>query len=144
MGTTTRIISVLIAAATAGILARAQSGASQTQTAKIELRLLFVGTAPDAEGKAATCAARTRDFAEFLGREFKSVRVVARDCFDPQSAADADVVLLDWSQSDVDLDKMGELKSPLGPREAWTHPTVLLGSAGLLLAGPWQIKGAYG
>jgi hypothetical protein len=144
MSTTTRILSVLISAATASIMAHAQSGESQAQTPEIELRVLFVGTAPDTQGRAAARAARTRDFADFLGREFTSVGVVARDGFDPKRAVDADVVLLDWSQSEVDLDKMSELKSPLGPRDAWDHPTVLLGSAGLLLAGPWQVKGAHG
>jgi hypothetical protein len=53
-------------------------------------------------------------------------------------------VLLDWSQSDVDLAKMAELESPLGPREKWNTPTVLLGSAGLLLAAPWELIGSYG
>jgi len=144
MLTTTRILSVLIFAAATGITAHAQTDATQEHAPKIELKLLFIGAAPDAQGKNTDRAARTRGFADFLGGEFTSVRVVARDGFDPQSTGDADVVLLDWSQTEVDISKMRELKSPLGARDAWSHPTVLLGSAGLLLAGPWQLKGAHG
>jgi len=136
------ILSALYAAAAAGLAPRAQVAASHPP--KIALDVLFVGAAPDAPGKAADRAARTRDFVRFLGEEFESVRAAARDGFDPASVGDADVVLLDWAQSEVDLGKLGELRSPLGPRDAWAHPTVLLGSAGLLLAGPWQLKGAHG
>ena len=53
-------------------------------------------------------------------------------------------MLLDWSQGDVDLMQRKTLKSPLGPRDNWSTPTVLLGSAGLLIAGPWQTNGSYG
>jgi hypothetical protein len=33
---------------------------------------------------------------------------------------------------------------PLGPRESWKRPTVLLGSAGLLITGSWETNGSYG
>lgn len=87
---------------------------------------------------------RAKQFMEFLDGRFQSVRVVNRNDFDAKSAADFDVVLLDWSQSDVDLSKMGEIQSPLGPRDEWTKPTVLLGSAGLLIASPWLTTGSSG
>ncbi len=102
---------------------------------KIPLKLLFVG-----ESK----SDRAKDFAHFLDSRFASVKVVDREHFDPASAASADVVLLDWSQRSVNIMNMQELKSPLGPRESWSKPLVLLGSAGLLIASPWQTAGSYG
>ena len=87
---------------------------------------------------------RAQAYEAFLKENFTSVRTVDRNTFDPSSVGSADVVLLDWSQSDVDLMQRKTLKSPLGPRENWTTPTVLLGSAGLLIAGPWQTNGSYG
>ena len=80
-----------------------------------------------------------RDLAHELAREHPQlvVAVMRKDLRGGK-------VLLDWSQSDVDLAKMAEITSPLGPRDQWTKPTVLLGSAGLLLAGPWELIGSYG
>ena len=37
-----------------------------------------------------------------------------------------------------------DLKSPLGERSRWNTPTVLLGSAGHLLAAPWKVFGGSG
>ena len=39
---------------------------------------------------------------------------------------------------------MRKLKSPLGRRDEWEKPTVLLGSAGLNLAVAWKLKGGSG
>jgi hypothetical protein len=50
-----------------------------------------------------------------------------------------DVVLLDWSQA-----TSSTYISPLGDLESWDKPMVLLGSAGLMLAGPWSIIGGAG
>ncbi len=99
------------------------------------LSLIFVGNAG---------TPRVIAFEELLAGHFAEVRIVGRDAFDPATARDADVVLLDWSQRDVDLRNMAGLKSPLGDRKQWSTPTVLLGSAGLLIAGPWRTNGAYG
>jgi hypothetical protein len=44
-------------------------------------------------------------------------------------------------KTDKDIRKA---KSPLGKLEGWNRPTVLLGSAGLLLAGQWQNIGGAG
>ena len=94
---------------------------------------------------------RARQFAAFLKEHFAQVDVADRDRLDPATLADADVVILDWSQSDAHADGQLKfpypsrgLKSPLGPREAWTRPTVLIGSAGHLLAACWQVHGGSG
>ncbi|HUG93853.1 MAG TPA: hypothetical protein VML55_23695, partial [Planctomycetaceae bacterium] len=84
---------------------------------------------------------RAAQFVEFLSARFERVTAVDRDQFDPQTAGDADVVLLDWSQRDTDS---AAAVSPLGPRASWSKPTVLLGSAGHLLAGPWEVIGGAG
>lgn len=104
---------------------------------KQKLAVLYVGN---------TDTPRSRAFAAFLMENFERAEVAAREGFDPAKARSFDVVLLDWSQRDLkDLaSDMAKLKSPLGPREEWNTPTVLLGSAGLLIASPWQTNGAYG
>ena len=70
-----------------------------------------------------------------------TVTVAARKGFDPAAARAADVVLLDWSQSEDSVDKA---TSPFGKLEDWSKPTVFLGSAGLFMAGRWQIIGGAG
>jgi hypothetical protein len=75
-----------------------------------------------------------------LRKHFRQVQAAERKGFEPRRAADFDVALLDWSQSDRGDGKA----SPLGPKDSWTRPTVLLGSAGLLLAEAWEIHGAIG
>ena len=95
-------------------------------------RVLFVGNEK---------TPRTRAFVELLKKHFARVEVADRKTFEPSAAADADVVLLDWSQRDA---KFPHDPSPLGKREAWKKPTVFLGSAGLLVAVQWQIIGGSG
>jgi hypothetical protein len=99
-----------------------------------DLKVLYVGNAN---------SARAADFAAFLSTNVAQVEIAARYEFDPAKAGPFDVVLLDWSQSD----SRGEFppkKSPLGERNAWTKPTVLLGSAGLHMAIVWDVKGGFG
>jgi hypothetical protein len=98
-------------------------------------RVLYLGN-PGSE--------RSRAWLGFLEENFARARCLPRRGFEPSQAEDADVVLLDWSLQDVEPDQMGVVRSPLGPRDSWTRPLVLLGGAGLLLAGPWQLTGAYG
>jgi hypothetical protein len=86
---------------------------------------------------------REQSFTEFFRKHVKSVDTVARHGFDPATAAGYDVVVLDWPQSE-ETREMRKLTSPLGPRERWGRPTVLLGSAGLNLAVAWQVKGGAG
>jgi|SRR5208282_2895526 len=99
-----------------------------------DLRVLYVGN---------TNSARAADFAAFLSTNVAHVEIAARNGFDPAKAAPFDVVLLDWSQSDS-RGQFPPQKSPLGERNAWTKPTVLLGSAGLHMAIVWDVKGGFG
>lgn len=87
---------------------------------------------------------RAQAFVEFLSRHFTYAEAIHRDLFAFEDAEDFDVVLLDWSQSEVDLMAMDKIESPLGAREEWTKPLVLLDSAGLLMAGPWELQGSWG
>jgi hypothetical protein len=95
-------------------------------------RVLFIGNED---------TPRTKAFVELLEKHFAEVRVAGRKDFDPASAADVDVVLLDWSQREA---KFPNDPSPLGERSLWKKPTVFLGSAGLLVAVQWQIVGGSG
>jgi hypothetical protein len=119
----------------AGILALAASSPAAEPQKKLPLSMLYVGNADTPRGKAYT---------DFLGKHFRRVLAAERKGFDPRRAADFDVVLLDWSQSDRNASPDERTVSPLGPKEAWHKPTVLLGSAGLLLASIWEIHGAIG
>jgi hypothetical protein len=92
---------------------------------------------------------RARSYASFLAEKFTLLGTSDRRTFDPKTAADAEVVILDWSQADLSRDSSGgfsfsDLKSPLGERRLWKKPTVLLGSAGLLNAAPWKVFGGRG
>ena len=97
----------------------------------LPLRVLYVGNERD----------RVADYEAFLKQHFDKVTIAPRKGFDPAAAHDADVVLLDWSQSEDSVDKAN---SPFGKLEDWSKPTVLLGSAGLLMAGQWQLIGGAG
>jgi len=97
----------------------------------LPLRVLYVGNDRD----------RAADYEAFLKQHFAKVTTTRRDGFDTAAARDADVVLLDWSQSEGPVDKA---VSPFGKLEDWSKPTVLLGSAGLFLAGQWQLVGGAG
>ena len=97
----------------------------------LPLRVLYVGNDRD----------RAADYEAFLKQHFAKVTTARRDGFDPAKARDADVVLLDWSQSEGPVDKA---VSPFGKLEDWSRPTVLLGSAGLMMAGQWQLIGGAG
>lgn len=120
----------------AAIASFAAPGIAQDEAPKRQpLRVLYVGN----EG-----SERAASYRDFLAQHFEVARTSARDGFDAATAGGFDVVLLDWSQRDVDIMKMRELRSPLGPREAWRKPLVLLGSAGLLLGGTWNLVGTYG
>ena len=118
------------------------ASAGDDSRAPLPLRVVYVGK-PGGD--------RARQFAEFLAGHFARAEVADRDRLDPATVAAADVVVLDWSQSDVQADGRLEfpypdrsLKSPLGPRASWTRPTVLIGSAGHLLAACWQVHGGSG
>lgn len=91
---------------------------------------------------------RAEAFATFLAERFEDVRVYERDGLDPAQPAKADVVLLDWDQDAGVMrwmrDRSVTVEHPLGEREAWRTPTVLLGSAGLNTAASWDVRGGSG
>lgn len=100
--------------------------------AVIPLRVIYIGN---------DSTPRAGKFEAFLKRHFTQVvRADAKE-FQPVQAREADVVLFDWAQSDGDLTKA---TFPLGRLEEWKTPTVLLNSAGLLVAGRWQVIGGAG
>jgi hypothetical protein len=108
-----------------------EGSAASAAEGPLPLRVLYVGNN----------RTRADEYAAFLKKHFARVIVAKRDGFDPASARDADVVLLDWSQSEGELSKA---ESPFGRLEDWSKPTVLLGSAGLFMAGCWQLIGGAG
>jgi hypothetical protein len=113
-----------------GALAAVPSAAGEDHA--LPLRVLYLGN---------TKSARAQEFAKFLKGHFAEASVADRVDFDPSKAAAIDVVILDWSQSETDVRKA---KAPFGELKEWSKPTVLLGSAGLLLAGSWQLIGGAG
>ena len=121
-----------------------RAAGADSSTGKFDLRILYVGANEQATGRAQGKAARSKEMVEFLKSRFTEVRAADRDRYERGSEAAADVVLLDWSQSEIDLNQLSKLASPLGPRDEWKTPIVLLGSAGLLLGVPWQLKGGFG
>ena len=108
------------------VLNGAVSGAELTG-----LKVLYVGSE------------RSSEFVEFLKGKVATVEARSRESFQPRDAARFDVVLLDWPQGE-ETREMRRLRSPLGTREGWNKPTVLLGSAGLNLAVCWKLKGGSG
>jgi hypothetical protein len=112
-------------------LALAASVAVAEEPRKQPLRVLYVGNASTPRGQA---------YAAFLPKHFRTAQAAERKGFDPRQAAAFDVVLLDWSQEE----RPGKAMSPLGPLASWDRPTVLLGSAGLLLSEAWEIHGGIG
>jgi len=98
---------------------------------RIPLKVLYLGNEEQ----------RRSDFGEFLQNTFVESDAIPHAAFDPESASDFDVVILDWSQREANSENA---VSPLGDREAWSTPTVLLGSAGHLMAAPWEVAGGSG
>jgi hypothetical protein len=99
-----------------------------------KLKVLYIGD---------TGTPRAQHFIGFLGKNVGRVEAASRKDFKPADAAEFDVVLLDWPQSDTARDER-KGRSPLGNRAAWSKPAVLLGSAGLNLAVVWKVRGGSG
>jgi hypothetical protein len=110
-------------------LAPAAHGAGLSQ-----LKILYIGDAS---------SQRAREYRGFLELNVGEVQVANRADFRPEQAEPFDVVLLDWPQSAAAREERTQIP-PLGEREGWSKPTVLLGSAGLNLAVGWKIKGGSG
>jgi hypothetical protein len=117
---------------------------------KFSLKVLYIG---------ALGTPRANEFMQFLDEHFARAQAVSWETYSPGRAAGWDVVLLEWPQGKTDitfdaasgappnLEQIMEKRMgtcPLGPREAWSKPTVLLGSAGLNLAMAWKIGGGSG
>ena len=100
-----------------------------------QLKVLYIGE---------TGNMRATHFQGFLKHNVGRIDVASRDDFKPSDANDFDVVLLDWGQSDSARDDRKSGRSPLGDRDGWEKPTVLLGSAGLNLAVVWKVRGGSG
>jgi hypothetical protein len=113
----------------------AGASASQSSAKLDQLKVLYIGD-PDTP--------RATQFSDFLQPKVAKVKVVAREGFKAAQADDFDVVLLDWPQSNSTREDWKRGRSPLGDRDAWTKPTVLLGSAGLNLAVVWKVRGGSG
>jgi hypothetical protein len=137
-----RWYSIFLASALTAMTTHA--GAADDAGQKGPLKVLYVGN---------TNTERGRSYARFLGEKFTLAGAADRKTFNPGSLPEVDVVVLDWSQSDIDRGVYSarkpsgwesDLKSPLGERSRWSKPTVLLGSAGHLLAAPWQVIGGAG
>ena len=79
-----------------------------------ELKVLYVGTE------------RAGAYVDFLKDKVGKVESLSRVAFKPADAEPFDVVLLDWPQG-PDTREMRKLSAPLGTRDAWSKPTVLLG-----------------
>jgi hypothetical protein len=108
----------------------------------IPLRVTYVGK-PGTE--------RAQQYLALLKGRFAHAEAADRDHLDRAAVAAADVVVLDWSQADAQEGGRFEfpyperaLRSPLGRRGDWDRPTVLLGSAGHLLAACWEVHGGSG
>ncbi len=97
-----------------------------------QLRVLFVGSE------------RSNEYVDFLKGHVGTIEIADRISFDPALADKFDVVLLDWPQNEEARLERNAGESPLGKRENWSRPTVLLGSAGLNLACVWQLRGGSG
>lgn len=114
-----------------GLFAFCSTTVLHAQEKPLPLKILYVGND----------SSRAGEYTQFLQKRFQSVSKTSRDDFDPKLASDANVVLLDWSQSET---KVGDAVSPFGRLEEWSKPTVLLGSAGLLFACSSEVIGGAG
>jgi len=120
----------------AGILVAAQLlVAARLRAAELgKMSMLYVGGAG---------ADRSQRFSLFLRTNVAKLATTSQDGFKPSDAAGFDVVVLDWPQQGERFRDAG-FSSPLGKREEWSKPTVLLGSAGLNLAVAWKVRGGSG
>jgi len=119
------IVSLALLLASTGTLSAAEPVAGVQP-----LRVLYIGE-------------RAGEFTPLLSAHFAKVDSVTRAQFQPRLADAFDVVLLDWPQSH-NMRGAWLDGSPLGKREDWHKPTVLLGSAGLNLAVAWKLYGGSG
>jgi len=118
-----------------GFLLTLLASASEPSRRLDDLKVLYIGERD---------SARATHFQGFLKENVGKVEFADRKKFKPSEAEDFDVVLLDWPQSESTQDEWKSGRSPLGDRDTWNKPTVLLGSAGLNLAVVWKVRGGSG
>ena len=114
----------------AGFLVAAQLHCAELS----KMSVLYVGTGG---------SARAQHFSSFLRTNVAKLETASRDEFKPAAASAFDVVVLDWPQQGERFKDAG-FTSPLGKREQWSKPTVLLGSSGLNMAVVWKVRGGSG
>jgi hypothetical protein len=86
--------------------------------------------------------ARIEAFKKLLETHVGKYEITKRKGFDPAKAQSFDVVLFDWHQGNTQAE--WKQPCPLGERNVWNKPTVLLGSAGLNVAVVWEVRGGGG
>ena len=86
---------------------------------------------------------RAERFSSFIRTNVHKFESAARKDFDPSKAQNFDVVVMDWPQGGNDGFRENPA-GPIGPREKWQKPMVLVGSAGLNLAVVWKVRGGSG
>src|SRR5436190_1312542 len=118
-----------------GFLLTLVASASEPLRRLDDLKVLYIGDRD---------SARATHFQGFLKENVGKVEFAERNKFKASEAEDFDVVLLDWPQSESTQDEWKSGRSPLGDRDTWNKPTVLLGSAGLNLAVVWKVRGGSG
>jgi hypothetical protein len=99
-----------------------------------QLKVLYIADGP---------AETDKSYTDFLKSSVKEAQTISRAQFKPSAADPFDVVVLQWRQSGGAAGSWSQ-GSPLGKREEWAKPTVLLGSAGLNVAVSWKVRAGSG
>lgn len=111
----------------AGAASYAQSSSTPAAAELGQLRILYVGH-PDSD--------RQKDFVQFLGQHFSTVKTGDLTAFQEKDTDGFDVTLLDWDWND--------LKGPR-PRvsPSFSRPVITLGVPGGLICSQWGLKTGY-
>jgi hypothetical protein len=117
----------LLAILLAGARSHAQSLSSPAVSELGQLRILYVGH-PDSD--------RQKDFVQFLGQHFSTVKTGDLRAFKEKDTDGFDVTLLDWDRNDLQ-----------GPRptvsESFSRPVITIGVPGGLIGRQWRLKTGY-
>lgn len=111
-------------------IASATQNAAVAESEKLPLNVLYLARNNESRADA---------FVDFLSNRFARCTTAKREAFKPDLLDGVDVMVLDWSQ---DERTSRDYESPIGP--LGETPTVLFGSAGHLIAGPWYVIGGAG
>jgi len=121
------VMAALLVVLLAGTRSHAQAQSSPAVAEMGKLRLLYVGH-PGSD--------REKDFAQFLGQHFATVKTGDLKAFTDKDADGFDVTILDY---DGDGFKAPRPKVSLG----FSHPLVTVGVAGGLMCSQWGLKTGY-